>query len=72
MIKIKFKKGFQAVAQIATAIESLDDNKEYTLEIKEHKERRSLDANAYFWVLLDKLAEKVKLPKIDLYRDWKA
>lgn len=69
MIKIKFKKGFQAVAQITTAIESLDDNKEYTLEIKEHKERRSLDANAYFWVLLDKLAEKVKLPKIDLYRE---
>ena len=44
--------------------------KKYSIEIKEHKERRSLDANAYFWVLLDKLAEKVNIPQTEIYRNY--
>ena len=36
-------------------------SKKYSLEIKEYKGRRSLDANAYFWVLVDKLAEKLNM-----------
>lgn len=31
-----------------------DDDKEY--EVKEHKPKRSLDANAYYWVLVNKIA----------------
>ena len=30
-------------------IDSLKDGKAYDVEIKEHREKRSLDANAYFW-----------------------
>lgn len=41
----------------------------YDLEIKEHREKRSLDANAYFWVLADKLSEATGVPKLDVYRD---
>lgn len=41
----------------------------YDLCIKEHREKRSLDANAYAWVLLDKLAEKVSRKKEDVYKD---
>lgn len=44
--------------------------KKYSVEIKEHKERRSLDANGYFWVLVDKLAEKLNKPKTEIYRDY--
>lgn len=33
------------------------------------KRKRSLDANAYLWVLLDKLAERMGLPKMQLYRE---
>lgn len=40
------------------------------VEIKEHKEIRSLDANAYMWVLLTKLQEKLKTPKEELYREY--
>ena len=40
----------------------------YSLEIKEYRERRSLDANAYCWVLLDKLAEKLGVTKTEVYR----
>ena len=36
--------------------------------VKKHREKRSLDANAYFWVLVDQLAEKTRIPKTDIYR----
>lgn len=37
--------------------------------VKKHREKRSLDANAYCWVLLDKLAEATGTPKADIYRE---
>ena len=55
---------------LGQAITSLEDGKAYTVEIKEKKEKRSREANAYAWVLLDKLAEKLHIPKEDIYRDF--
>lgn len=40
----------------------------YDVEVRKSKKRRSLDANAYFWVLLDKLSARLKTPKLELYR----
>lgn len=40
---------------------------EYDLVPK--KQKRSLDANAYCWVLIDKLAEKTGLTKTEIYRN---
>lgn len=39
----------------------------YSAELKEHREKRSLDANAYFWRLLDELAYSLGEPKEALY-----
>lgn len=39
------------------------------LEIKEVKEKRSLTANAYLWVLCTKIAEVVKSSKDEIYED---
>ena len=39
----------------------LEKGKVFDCTIKEHKERRSLDANAYFHLLVNKIAEKMKL-----------
>lgn len=47
---------------------ALKEGQVYDVEIKEHREKRSLDANAYFWVLVDRLAEKIRIPKTDIYR----
>lgn len=47
----------------------LDPNKRYELSIKEHRKRRSKDANAYFWEFLDKLAVKLRIGKTELYRE---
>lgn len=58
-----------AFAVLGQAVSSLEDGKTYTVEIKEKKEKRSREANAYCWVLLDRLAEKLHIPKEDIYRD---
>lgn len=42
---------------------------EVAVEIKKYRKRRSLDANAYAWVLIDRLAEKLRMPKLDVYRE---
>jgi hypothetical protein len=39
------------------------------VEIKKHRKKRSLDANAYAWVLIDKLAEALSLDKAAVYRE---
>lgn len=41
-----------------------------SVEIKKYHPKRSLDANAYFWVLLDKLSSKINEDKITLYRQY--
>lgn len=37
-------------------------------EIRQVRQKRSLDANAYLWVLLDKLSAELGAPKEELYR----
>lgn len=69
-ITFKGSEAFRAFAQITNAFESLDKDKEYTVTIKENRKRRSLDANSYFWVLADKLAERVHERKEDIYRSY--
>lgn len=39
------------------------------IQIDKHRQRRSLDANAYCWVLLDKLAAVLRKPKTEIYRE---
>ena len=45
------------------------DARKYVCEVKEYHERRSLDANAYFWKLADELAQAVGSTKEEVYRE---
>ena len=40
----------------------------YDLTIKEHRKKRSLDANAYAWVLIGKLADAMRITPKEVYR----
>jgi len=42
---------------------------EYDAELKQHREKRSLDANAYAWVIITKIADSMRPPlsKDDVY-----
>lgn len=44
--------------------------KNLSLTVKTFRKKRSLDANSYFWLLCDKLAEKLKIPKSEIYRGY--
>lgn len=52
-------------------ISSLEEIKEdkLSVEIKKYRKKRSLDANAYMWTLIQKLQEVVNIPKEDIYKD---
>ena len=41
--------------------------KEVNITISEPKEKRSLDSNAYFWLLVNKLADKLHTSKEEMY-----
>lgn len=51
----------------AMALVRKHKQKLYDLEVKEHRNKRSLDANAYAWVLIHKLAEAMKLTPEEVY-----
>lgn len=40
----------------------------YDLTIKEHRKKRSLDANAYAWVLIGRLADAMRITPAEVYR----
>lgn len=74
MEQIQFvPKDFELVfPRLRRIVDGLDQGKRYVLEIKEHKELRSMTANRYLWVLCEKLAkelckEKQKVTKEDVY-----
>lgn len=52
--------------QLIIQLAMLDDDKIY--EVKEHKNKRSLDANAYYWVLVNKIAEALNQSKDFVHR----
>lgn len=56
------------------AFEKLKDCEKLAITIKKYRKRRSLDANAYMWVLLQKIADVLSTPgnrvdKWDVYLD---
>lgn len=60
----------KVMAEIMSYLDSLDEKKTYRLSVVELKERRSLNANAYAWVLMDKLAAKLNIAKTEIYRSY--
>lgn len=49
--------------------DDLKDIEKLSIEVKPFKARRSLDANAYCWVLIDKIAENQGVSKEEVYRE---
>lgn len=72
MKEIKFTKAdtIKVIAEVASYIDSLQDEKQYCMTIKEYRKKRSLNANSYAWTLIDKLAEKTGIAKTEIYRSY--
>ncbi len=60
--------------EVKSCFDKLHKAEKISIKISEYREKRSLDANAYMWVLCTKLAEErskdgVKVTKEDVYRE---
>ena len=49
--------------------QNLKECEKLKLKVDQYRQKRSLNANSYFWVLADKLAVKLGIPKEKIYRD---
>lgn len=58
---------FQVQPEIEKLKAITGKGKSLDIEIKQHREKRSLDANAYFWVLLSEMAGVLRTTKDELY-----
>lgn len=56
--------------EFETAFDELNQKEKITVELKPYRKKRSLDANAYFWVLCGKLAAKIGVAKSEVYREY--
>lgn len=48
------------------ALANLAD-KDFDITVKQHREKRSLDANAYAWVLITAIADELRASKDEIY-----
>lgn len=51
-------------------VDGMSEGKPYTALLKRFSPKRSLDANAYFWVLCGKLAARLELSPNEVYRQY--
>ena len=59
---------FSTKEDFSGAYDDLKDNP-VSVEIKKASAKRSKDANALAWVLIDKIAEKMHVSKVEVYRN---
>ncbi|MGC4018369.1 MAG: hypothetical protein QM793_03500 [Muricomes sp.] len=52
---------FEPLEDFRPTYEELKDKEKLSLEIKSYRRKRSLDANAYYWVLLSKLCKVLQI-----------
>lgn len=50
-------------------VEELKNENKLNVELKKYRKKRSLDANAYMWLLISKLQEKLDITKEEIYKD---
>lgn len=62
------KKDRMELSSKIEAISPINHDAEYDIEIKKHRQHRSLNANAYMWVLAEKIADVTHSTREEVYR----
>ena len=58
----------EALKDVSKLQEIVDNGKQLDVEIQQHRKKRSMDANAYCWVLCQKIAEVIGSTKEEVYQ----
>lgn len=61
MLEVNERKDFEAI------VDDLKDKDKLSIEVKPYREKRSLNANSYAWVLIGKIADAVRASKDEVY-----
>ena len=61
---------FQIDTQPFDDLNELKELETIDITAKKHIKKRSLDANAYFWVLCDSLSQKMNITKTEIYKGY--
>lgn len=56
-------------ADAVNSIKEIKDCEKLSIEAKKYRQKRSLDANAYSWVLIDKIAKSLSSTSEDVYEE---
>lgn len=67
ILSLRFPRGIGTAAFFDKLIQLKDET--VTVDIKKKRAKRSLDANAYAWVLINNIAEKTRVSVADVYRN---
>jgi hypothetical protein len=65
LLTLEVNENTETLFQIFEELKTAD---KLSIKISKHTKKRSLDANAYCWVLIGKIAEKTNVPRTDVYR----
>lgn len=60
---------FQIDTEPVDELNTLATLEQLDITVNKHKKKRSLDANAYAWILMSKIAEKQHISKEEVYED---
>ena len=63
----RFKLTFEVAEDVTGSIDKLSECERLSIKVTKHREKRSLDANAYAWVLMQKISEATHQEKWDVY-----
>lgn len=63
----QFRLTYEVNEDVTGEVDSIRECEKLNISVKKFREKRSLDANAYAWVLLQKLAEASKSDKWTMY-----
>ncbi len=66
-IVITTNKSYQNIEEISKLKEVVAKGKELTVDIKQFRKKRSLDANGMLWAILNQMAEILKTSKDEVY-----
>ena len=59
---------YTVLPRLLDTINSLEQDKEYKIELGKVRKKRSLNANGYMWELCEQIAQKLNITKEDVYR----
>ena len=58
----------EAMSKVHELKQPIEKGKKLSVEVKPHRNKRSLDANNYCWILCDKIAQVIGSTKEEVYR----